>query len=62
MHIFGWAFLFQFGIGHENGSSHGGSRVIRYQYGSLPEYAEWMPEAYAEWEDLEKVSGEKLLK
>ncbi|XP_075252046.1 peroxisomal sarcosine oxidase-like [Convolutriloba macropyga] len=51
----------EFGIGHENGSSHGGSRVIRYQYGSLPEYAEWMPEAYAEWEDLEKVSGEKLL-
>ncbi|XP_063712188.1 peroxisomal sarcosine oxidase-like [Symsagittifera roscoffensis] len=53
--------LEQFALGHENGSSHGGSRVIRHQYGSLSEYADWMPEAYLEWEHLEQASGEKLL-
>ncbi|XP_063712187.1 peroxisomal sarcosine oxidase-like isoform X2 [Symsagittifera roscoffensis] len=53
----------QFAFGHSLGSSHGGSRVIRHQYGNerMPEYAEWMPEAYEEWEHLEQVSGETLL-
>ena len=38
--------------------------MIRHQYGNerMPEYAEWMPEAYEEWEHLEQVSGETLLK
>jgi sarcosine oxidase len=53
--------LEQFAIGHEQGSSHGPSRMIRLAYGD-PEYAILGREAFRLWEDLQEESGEALLR
>lgn len=48
--------LEQFTVGHDRGSSHGESRVIRYSY-SDPLYAGLMGDAYQTWAKLEADSG-----
>ena len=52
--------LEQFQRGHTFGSSHGETRIIRFFY-DKPFYTELMKTAYAEWRDLESVSGKPLL-
>ena len=54
--------LEQFAFGHENGSSHGPSRMIRIAY-PAPEYVELGQEAFRLWDELqlEAESGESLL-
>ena len=52
--------LEQFQRGHTYGSSHGETRIIRFFY-DKPFYTELMKTAYAEWQDLESVSGKLLL-
>ncbi|MCY3722312.1 MAG: N-methyl-L-tryptophan oxidase [Candidatus Poribacteria bacterium] len=52
--------LEQFQRGHRFGSSHGETRIIRFFY-DKPFYTELMKTAYAEWRDLESVSGKPLL-
>ena len=51
--------LEQFELGHTRGSSHGGSRTIRYNY---PEafYVEMMKSAYPMWADIEREAQVKL--
>lgn len=51
--------LEQFTIGHDLGSSHGESRVIRYSY-SDPFYANLMSEAFRAWAKLEAFTGVPL--
>src|SRR5947207_4683965 len=51
----------QFAIGHDLGSSHGYSRIIRRSYYEHPDYVPLVDRAYALWRELEKKSGEKLL-
>jgi sarcosine oxidase len=53
--------LEQFPFGHEQGSSHGPSRMIRLAY-EEPEYAVLGREAFQLWRDLEEESGEPLLR
>lgn len=53
--------LEQFDIAHEQGSSHGKSRVIRKAYFEDPRYVPLLHETYELWRDLERVSGERLL-
>jgi sarcosine oxidase len=50
----------QFSPPHQRGSSHGQSRIIRQAYYENPLYVPFLREAYKYWDDIEKVSGEKL--
>ena len=52
--------LEQFQIGHTRGSSHGGSRIIRYTHAEI-DFARLMPATFARWRQLEAESGEALL-
>jgi monomeric sarcosine oxidase len=52
--------LEQFALGHEKGSSHGPSRMIRIAY-PAPEYVELGQEAFRLWDELQAESGESLL-
>jgi sarcosine oxidase len=52
--------LDQFDIGHQLGSSHGPSRMIRLAY-DAPEYVHLGREAFRLWRELEAESGESLL-
>jgi monomeric sarcosine oxidase len=52
--------LEQFHIGHEHGSSHGRSRIVRIAYPEV-EFIELAREAFAGWRDLEHESGQELL-
>jgi monomeric sarcosine oxidase len=49
----------QFHIGHEYGSSHGESRIIRYTYPDLL-FTQMMDDSYKLWFELEKESEEEL--
>jgi sarcosine oxidase len=49
----------QFAIGHDRGSSHGHSRIIRYTYPDLL-YTQMMGDAYPLWAELEEEAGEEL--
>ena len=51
--------LEQFNVGHDRGSSHGESRIIRYSY-SDPFYAHLMGDAFRAWAKLEGDSGVPL--
>jgi sarcosine oxidase len=51
----------QFTPGHDKGSSHGKTRVIRQSYFEDPAYVPLLLRAYELWRDLEQVSGERLL-
>jgi len=53
--------LEQFDIPHALGSSHGQSRMIRMAYFEHPDYVPLLQRAYALWDELEQVSGQKLL-
>jgi sarcosine oxidase len=50
----------QFTVGHQRGSSHGGSRIIRYTHNKL-EHADQMPATFELWRRLERESGARLL-
>lgn len=53
--------LEQFGVAHEQGSSGGDSRLIRKAYFEHPDYVPLLERAYANWEDLEARTGERVL-
>ena len=48
----------QFVPGHDRGSSHGETRIIRLGYFEHPSYVPLLREAYALWRDLETESWE----
>ena len=50
----------QFRLGHEHGSSHGRSRIVRLAYPEV-EFVELAREAFAGWRELEQESGQQLL-
>jgi sarcosine oxidase len=52
--------LDRFPAGHDRGSSHGHTRVIRQAYFEHPDYVPLLREAYARWDELEKECGESL--
>ena len=54
--------LEQFGPAHDRGSSHGKSRMIRQAYFEDPAYVPLVLRSYELWRELEKQSGEDLLK
>ena len=51
----------QFDPGHDRGSSHGLSRIIRLAYFEHPSYVPLLRRAFELWAELERESGEKLL-
>jgi sarcosine oxidase len=53
--------LEQFGIGHDQGSSHGKTRVIRQAYYEGPDYVPLLLRAYDLWHALEREAGTSLL-
>jgi len=53
--------LEQFQVGHTRGSSHGGSRIIRYMH-ETAEYASLMPATIALWREIEAAAGEELMR
>lgn len=53
--------LEQFQPGHDQGSSHGNSRVIRLAYFEHPAYVPLLHRAYELWRSLEGLSGRRVL-
>src|SRR5262245_36386100 len=53
--------LERFDVPHEQGSSHGVTRIIRLAYYEHPAYVPLLRRAYALWRELEEVAGERLL-
>jgi sarcosine oxidase len=53
--------LEQFQAGHDRGSSHGKSRVIRLAYFEDPAYVPLLRRAYELWRSLERQTGRRLL-
>lgn len=53
--------LEQFDIPHTRGSSHGLTRIIRLVYQEHPTYVQLLYRAYALWDELEQLTGEKVL-
>jgi sarcosine oxidase len=53
--------LEQFDIPHNRGSSHGHSRMIRKAYFEHPDYVPLLHRAYSLWDELEALSGRRLL-
>src|SRR5947209_13358297 len=51
----------RFTPGHDRGSSHGATRIIRLGYFEHPSYVPLLRRAYELWCELEEVSGTKLL-
>ena len=47
--------------GHDGGSSHGTTRLIRLSYFEHPSYVPLLRHAYALWRDLEQAAGRTLL-
>ena len=47
--------------GHDGGSSHGESRIIRMAYFEHPSYVDLVRVAYRNWRDLEQASGRSLI-
>ncbi|HET9997539.1 MAG TPA: N-methyl-L-tryptophan oxidase [Nocardioides sp.] len=52
--------LERFELGHKRGASHDTSRILRHSY-HTPGYVRLTQEAYADWGDLERWSGEQLV-
>src|ERR1700682_4037598 len=52
--------LERYNLPHDQGSSHGHTRIIRLAYYEHPSYVNLLKRSYELWYDLEKVSGEKL--
>jgi sarcosine oxidase len=53
--------LEQFGVAHDQGASHGRTRVIRQAYQEGPDYVPLLLRAYDLWHDLEREAGTPLL-
>lgn len=53
--------LEMFGPTHEQGSAHGGSRIVRQAYFEGPQYVPLLRRAYQGWRALEEQSGVELL-
>ncbi len=53
--------LEQFDLGHDRGSSHGLTRVIRKAYYEHPSYVPLVRRAFERWYELEQVTGKHLL-
>ena len=53
--------LEQFGLGHDRGSSHGLTRIIRLAYFEHPSYVPLLRRAFALWRALEADSGASVL-
>src|SRR5882757_5551772 len=53
--------LERYAPGHDRGSSHGGTRIIRLGYFEHPSYVPLLRRAYALWRELEIASGRALL-
>src|SRR5207253_1550454 len=53
--------LEQFAVGHDRGSSHGHTRVIRTAYYEHPAYVPLCRQAFTAWRDLEKRLDRRLL-
>src|SRR5258705_6349934 len=53
--------LEQFSLGHELGSSHGVTRIIRLAYQEHPSYVPLLRRAYDLWREMEGRAGERLL-
>lgn len=51
----------RFAPGHDRGSSHGATRIIRLAYFEHPSYVPLLQRAYERWRELETLSGQKLL-
>lgn len=51
----------RFTPGHDRGSSHGATRVIRLGYFEHPSYVPLLRRAYELWREIEGLSGKKLL-
>ncbi len=49
-----------FAVGHDRGSSHGGTRIIRKAYFEHPDYVPLLHRAYAGWSELEARTAERL--
>ena len=47
--------------GHDRGSSHGETRIIRQAYFEHPDYVPLLLRAYELWRELEQIAGEGLL-
>jgi len=52
--------LEQFGIAHDQGSSHGYTRIIRLAYYEHPAYVVLLRRAYELWAAIEQTAGEQL--
>jgi len=52
----------QFSPGHDRGSSHGESRIIRTAYLEGAEYVPFVRAAWRAWSELEEASGERLVR
>src|SRR5262249_43714008 len=53
--------LEQYMMGHDLGSSHGYSRIIRRDYYEGPDYVPLVDRAYELWREAEEASGDNLL-
>ena len=51
----------QFALGHDQGSSHGSTRIIRLGYFEHPSYVPLLHRTYELWRKLEAKSGRKLM-
>lgn len=51
----------RFEPGHDRGSSHGSTRIIRLGYYEHPSYVPLVRAAYAQWRELEAAAGRRLL-
>lgn len=51
----------QFTRGHDRGSSHGGSRVVRWTYFEHPSYVPLLARARALWAEIEDLTREQLI-
>ena len=52
--------LEQFSVGHDRGSSHGETRIIRKAYFEHPDYVPLLHTAYRLWAELEEATEQKL--
>ena len=52
--------LEQFELAHDQGSSHGYTRIMRHAYYNAPGYVPLVQRAQTLWRELEGISGEKL--
>lgn len=50
----------RFAVGHDRGSSHGETRIIRKAYFEHPDYVPLLERAYGLWAALETATGERL--